>query len=115
MTGVYSATDLFADESAGLSSHCHDQEQGDVQESLQHDSIDFELNAEQVECYNCCLDVLPSPNDNGNSNATPTVIALLPSLSFENNSGYIQVLKPIFAKRPHGPPDIYLLHSSFLL
>jgi len=115
LTGIYSVTDLYADESAGSSSHCRDQEQGDAQESLQHDSIDFEINAEQVECYNCCLDVLPSPSDNGNLNASPTVIALLPFLSSENNSGYIQVLKPLFTKRPHGPPDIYLLHSSYLL
>lgn len=114
-TGIYSATDLFADESAGLSSHCHDHEQGEVHGSLQHDSIDLELNAADVECYNCCLEVLPSSNDGGNFNVTPAVIALLPLLSPENDSVKTQFLNSVFTKRPHGPPDIYLLHSSYLL
>lgn len=114
-TGIYSATDLFADESAGLSSHCHDHEQGEVHSSLQHDSINLELNAVDVECYNCCLEVLPSSNDGGNLNVTPVVIALLPFLSSENDSGKIQFLNSIFTQRPHGPPDLYLLHSSYLL
>lgn len=114
-TGLYSATDLFADESAGLSSHCHDHEQGDAHGSLQHDSINLELNAADVECYNCCLEVLPSSNDGGNFNVTPAVIALLPFLSSESDSGKIQFLNSVFTKRPHGPPDKYLLHSSYLL
>lgn len=114
-TGIYSATDLLADESAGLSSHCHDHEQGEVHVSLKHDSIDLELNAADVECYNCCLEVLTSSNDGGNFNVTPSVIALLPSLSSENDSSKIQFLNSVYTKRPHGPPDKYLLHSSYLL
>ena len=114
-TGIYSATDLFADESAGLSSHCHDHEQGEVRGSLQHDSNNLELNAADVECYNCCLEVLPSSNDSGNFNVTAAVVALLPSLSSESDSSKIQFLNSVFTKRPHGPPDKYLLHSSYLL
>lgn len=113
-TGIYSATELFADESSGFSSHCHDHEQGDVHSSIQHDSINLEISATDVECYDCCLEVLPSSNDSGNFNITPAVIALLPSLSYENVSR-TQFLNSVFTKRPHGPPDIYLLHSSYLL
>ena len=114
-TGIYSATELFADESAGLSSHCHDREQGDVHGSLQHDSINLELNASEVECYNCCLEVLPSSNDSGNLNVAPAIIALLPATSSENDFSKLQLLNSVVTKRPHGPPDIYLLHSSYLL
>ena len=52
---------------------------------------------------------------NSNFNTTPTVIALLPFLSSENDSSKIQFLNSIFTQRPHGPPDLYLLHSSYLL
>lgn len=114
-TGIYSATELFADESSGFSSHCHDHEQGDVHGSIQHDSINLEISATDVECYDCCLEVLPSFNDSGNFNATHSVVALLPFLSSESDSGKTQFLNSVFTKRPHGPPDIYLLHSSYLL
>ena len=114
-TGIYSAMDLFADELSGLSSHCHDHEQGDVHSSLQHDSRDLEINATESPCYNCCLEVLPGSNDNGNFNATPAVVALLPFLLTEHDPGITQFLNAVFTKRPHGPPDKYLLHSSYLL
>ncbi len=114
-TGIYSATDLFADESAGLSSHCHDHEQGEVHGPLKNDSINLELNAADVECYNCCLEVLPSSNDSGNFNVTVVVIALLPPTSSENDFSKLQLLNSVVTKRPHGPPDKYLLHSSYLL
>lgn len=114
-SGIYSATDLFADESVAVSSHCHGQEQGDVHGSLRHDSIDLEINAMNAECYNCCLDVLPGSNDGGNFNTTPSLIALLPFLSSDNGSNKIQFLNSVTTKRPHGPPDKYLLHSSYLL
>jgi hypothetical protein len=39
----------------------------------------------------------------------------LPFLSSESDSGKTQFLNSVFIKRPHGPPDIYLLHSSYLL
>jgi hypothetical protein len=114
-TGIYSVTDLFADESEGITTHCHDHEHSDVHGSLQHDSHDLEINATESPCYNCCLEVLPGSNDNGNFNATPAVVALLPFLSTEHDPGKTQFLNSVFTKRPHGPPDIYLLHSSYLL
>ncbi len=116
MTGIYSATDLFADESASLTSHCHDHEQSEFDGSLQDGSIDLAINSStHVECYNCCLDVLPSSNDGDNFNVAQSVITLLPSLSFKNDSSKIQILKSVFTKQPHSPPDLYLLHSSYLL
>ena len=114
-TGIHSAMDLFADESTGLGSHYHDNEQSDSHDSLERNSINLELKAAHVECYNCCLEVLPSSNYGGNFNTTSAVIALLPFLSYENDSGKIQFLNSVVTKRPHGPPDIYLLHSSYLL
>jgi len=114
-TGIYSVTELFADESSGLSSHCHGHEQGDVHDSLQHDSVDLKISATDVECYDCCLEVLPSSYDGGNFNTTPSIVALLPFLSSESDSGKTQFLNSVFTKRPHGPPDIYLLHSAYLL
>lgn len=113
-TGIYSITDLFAEESIHLSSNCHDHEYGEAHDSLQHSS-NPEIITADVECYDCCLEVLPSSNDSGNFNATPSVVALLPFLSSESDSGKTQFLNSIFTKRPHGPPDIYLLHSSYLL
>ena len=114
MTSIYSVTNLFVEESTGLSSHCYDHEQVDGHSSLQHDSIDLEISATDVECYDCCLEVLPSSYDGGNFNITHAVIALLPSISYENDSR-TQFLNSVFTKRPHGPPDKYLLHSSYLL
>lgn len=114
-TGIYSATDLFAGESAGLTPHCRDHEQGNAHGSLRHNSINIEINAADAECYDCCLEVLPSSSNGGNFNATPAVIALFPFLSSENYSGKIQFSYSVFTKRPHDPPDLYLLHSSYLL
>jgi hypothetical protein len=113
-TGIYSVTDLFAEESTGLSSRCHGHEQGDVDDSSGHDSIDLEINATDVECYDCCLEVLPSSNDSGNFNATPAVVALLP-FPLNESDFRTKFLNLVVTELPHGPPDIYLLHSSYLL
>ena len=114
-TGAHSVLDLFADESSGLGSHYHDNEQSDSHDSLEHNSTDLEIITSHAEHYDCCLEVVPSSNDGGNFNATHAIISYLPFLSSENDSDATQYLDSVFTKRPHGPPDIYLLHSSYLL
>lgn len=111
-TGLYSVTDLFANEPT--KPNCHDHSEGNFH-ILDHDSIDLEIIATHAECYDCCLDILQGSNDWSNSNSMSTVINFLPPISSENNCNARQFLSSVFTKRPHGPPDIYRLHSSYLL
>ncbi|NIQ16765.1 MAG: hypothetical protein GTO02_20985 [Candidatus Dadabacteria bacterium] len=112
-TGLYSATDLIAKQPTR--SICHDHTEVSLHNSLEHDSNDLEINATNTECYDCCLDVLPVSSELNNFNSTTIVVNYLPYPQSESEYSSGQHQYSVSTNRPHGPPDLYILNSSYLL
>lgn len=113
-TGLYSAADLFANESQGISSHCHEHERSTDQDEFGNDSTVLKANSSD-DCYNCCLDVVTASHDQDNYSPIAVEIALSQTSKSNIQSYNKPVLHSILTIRKHGPPDLFTLHSSYLL
>lgn len=113
-TGLYSAADLFANESQGVSSHCHEHEQSAVQNEFGNDNTVFKANSSD-DCYNCCLDVVTASHDQDNFSPILVEIVLTQTSNSKIQSYNKPVLHSILTIRKHSPPDLFTLHSSYLL
>lgn len=114
-SGICSATDLIADSTVVTSSHCDMANHDDADNSDESQVLIQDINTADSQNAHCCYEGLTNPSiDDNLINNNLVVVFLLdfPDFLETTNSNSIDF---IFTQRVHGPPDIYLSVSRFLL
>jgi len=114
-SGICSAAYLITDGPEDITSHCHTDNHDTVDSTKNYVTFNLDTNTVDTEVFDCCLDGLINTSIDDNFDYNAIAIGFISDFTSGLETNNNQFLKLIFTKRPHGPPDIYLLHSSFLL